>query len=278
LPDAAADWAGAALPDLFPDGLLLRPQSDGVTRLQGWLPQGQARRQAEACRRLGLLGATRVSARLVAPKPPRALHGRFPILRLGRFVILPAASAQRARLKPADKPIILIQGQAFGTGLHESTRLMLQQVERIVGPGLEVLDVGAGSGILGFACLHLGAARVTCVEVEAAACAELRQNRSLNGVKPAALPVLCARYPIARLRAKRYPLVLGNLVTPVLAALMPRLAAQVAPGGSLLCSGIHGAPEAAQVRAAAMAQGLKAAGTARLRGWNVLRFVKAARR
>jgi ribosomal protein L11 methylase PrmA len=262
---------------LFPDGLLLRPQSDGVTRLQGWLPVGQARREAEARRRLSQLGATKVSARLVTPKPPKALHGRFPILRLGRFVILPAASAAKARLKPSELPIILIQGQAFGTGLHESTRLMLAQIERLAkawGPGLQVLDVGAGSGILGFACLHLGAKSVTCVEVEAAACAELRENRGLNGVKAPALPVICARYPIARLRAKRYPLVLGNLVTPVLTELMPRLAAQVAPGGTLLCSGIHTAGEAARVRAAAVTQGLKPGPKGLLRGWNVLSFLK----
>jgi ribosomal protein L11 methylase PrmA len=281
LPDAAADWAGAALPDLFPDGLLLQPSSGGVTRLQGWLPAGQARREAEARRRLGLLGAARVSARLVTPQAPKALHGRFPTLRLGRFVIQPAAQAKPARLRPAEKPIILIQGQAFGTGLHESTRLMLGQIERLAkawAPGLRALDVGAGSGILGFACLHLGAAQVACVEVERAACAELRGNRALNGVKPAAMPVICGRFPLARLRGRRYPLVLGNLVTPVLGALMPRLAAQVERGGTLLCSGIHTPPEAALVKAAARRQGLRLRGQAVLRDWNVLRFDRPGRR
>lgn len=278
LTDAAADWAGAALPDLFPDGLLLRPSSDGVTRLQGWLPVGQGRREAEARRRLALLGATRISTHWVRPAPPKALHGRFPVLRLGRFVIVPAAKAKQIALKAGEKPILLIQGQAFGTGLHESTRLMLGKIETFVVSAVEILDVGAGSGILGFACLHLGAARVTCVELEGAACAELRQNRALNGVAAAALPVLNGRYPLKRLRGRRFPLVLGNLVTPVLGQLMPALAAQVAPGGALLCSGIHTPTEAAQVSHAAVAQGLKLVDKAVLRDWNVLVFRKAARR
>jgi ribosomal protein L11 methylase PrmA len=275
LPDAAAEWAGAALPDFFPDGLLLIPKSGGVTCLQGWLPVGQARTEAAARQRLAGLGATKIRALLQRPRPPKALHGRFPVLRLGRFVILPASLRGAPRLKPAERPIRLVQGQAFGTGLHESTRLMLGQLEKTVAPGQAVLDVGAGSGILGFACLHLGAAQVTCVELESAACAELRENRALNSIGPRRLPVICGRYPLARLRGRRFPLVLGNLVTPLLLALMPGLALQVERGGSLLCSGIHTKPEAAAVSAAARARGLKPAARAVVNDWHVLRFVRA---
>jgi ribosomal protein L11 methylase PrmA len=274
LPDAAAEWAGAALPDLFPDGLLLIPKSGGVTCLQGWLPIGKARLEAVARQRLTGFGATRITARLQAPRPPQALHGRFPVLRLGRFVVMPASLDRAPRLAARERPIRLIQGQAFGTGLHESTRLMLAQLETAVVPGQRVLDVGAGSGILGFGCLHLGAAQVTCVELESAACAELRENRALNSVPARRLPVICGRYPLGRLRSKRYPLVLGNLVTPLLLALMPELARQLAPGGSLLCSGIHTKPEAAAVGAAAKARGLKPAAKAALHDWHVLRFVR----
>jgi len=275
LPDAAAEWAGAALPDLFPDGLLLIPKSGGVTCLQGWLPIGKARMEPVARQRLAAIGASKVTATLQTPRPPKALHGRFPVLRLGRFVVLPASLAKRPRLSARERPIRLIQGQAFGTGLHESTRLMLAQLGSIVEPGLQVLDVGAGSGILGFGCLHLGAARVTCVELESAACAELRENRALNSVPAGRMPVICGRYPLARLRGKRYPLVLGNLVTPLLLALMPDLARQTARGGGLLCSGIHTKAEAAAVSRAAQARGLKPAAHASLNDWHVLRFVRA---
>jgi ribosomal protein L11 methylase PrmA len=275
LPDAAAEWAGAALPDLFPDGLLLIPKSGGVTCLQGWLPVGKARMENVARQRLAALGATKVTAALQTPRLPKALHGRFPVLRLGRFVILPASLGKRPRLAAREWPIRLIQGQAFGTGLHESTRLMLAQLEKILVPGQEVLDVGAGSGILGFGCLHLGAARVTCVELESAACAELRENRVLNSVPGGRMPVICGRYPLVRLRGIRFPLVLGNLVTPLLLALMPDLARQTARGGGLLCSGIHTKAEATAVSKAALACGLKPAVHASLNDWHVLRFVRA---
>ncbi len=135
--------------------------------------------------------------------------------------------------------------------------------------------MGAGSGILGFGALHLGAAKVTCVELESAACAELRENRDLNSVPPRRMPVICGRYPLARLRGKRYALVLGNLVTPLLLALMPDLARQLAQGGSLLCSGIHTRPEAAAVTRAAQARGLRRRGAESLRDWHRLDFSKA---
>jgi ribosomal protein L11 methyltransferase len=138
--------------------------------------------------------------------------------------------------------------------------------------GQPILDVGAGSGILGFAALQLGAISVNCVEQESAACGELRENRALNSVPPRSLPVLCGSYPLARLRGRRFPLILGNLVTPVLEQLMPALARQLSKPGRLLCSGIHTPAEATRVARAAAAQGLRKTGSESLRQWYRLEF------
>jgi ribosomal protein L11 methylase PrmA len=276
LQDAAAEWAGAALSDAFPDGLLLDPCPGGVTRLRGWRsPLSTAADQA-LLKRLRGLGARRVSSSVEAAPKRLALHGRFPVLRLGRFCIVPKAQAAGLPARPREQRIVLVQGQAFGTGLHESTRLMLGVLQALPMQGLAVLDVGAGSGILGLACLHLGAASVACVEIEGAACAELRENRALNGVSPRRLPVIHGAYPLARLRAERFPLVLGNLVTPLLVRLMPRLAAQTAKGGRLLCSGIHTPSEARAVSAAAKAAGLRPGPRRSLRQWYALCFDRHA--
>jgi ribosomal protein L11 methylase PrmA len=273
LQDAAAEWAGAALSDVFPDGLLLDPCPGGVTRLRGWRSPPSAAADQALLKRLRGLGARRVGSSLeAAPRRALALHGRFPVLRLGRFRVVPKAQAAGLPARPREQRIVLVQGQAFGTGLHESTRLMLGTLQAMPMKGLAVLDVGAGSGILGLACLHLGAASVSCVEVEGAACAELRENRALNGIRPRRLPVIHGAYPLARLRGKRFPLVLGNLVTPLLVRLMPRLAAQTAQGGRLLCSGIHTPAEARAVTAAAKAAGLRPGPRRRLRQWYALRF------
>lgn len=247
----------------------------GVTRLQGWLKAGAARTVPRVLKRLSLLGATRTAVKLQGPAALAAPgQGRFPALRLGRFVILPSGHKPKpgARRRAGPKPIILVQGQAFGSGRHESTRLMLQNIEGRPPLGARVLDVGAGSGILGFACLALGAARVTAVELESAACAELRRNRLLNAVEAVRMPVFCGRFPLKRLGRRRYPLVLANLVTPVLLTLMPRLAASVSPGGALLCGGIHTDAESRAVAAAARRCGLSLKRRTRLRRWNVLRF------
>ncbi len=169
---------------------------------------------------------------------------------------------------------MLTQGQAFGSGRHESTLLMLRALCARP-PAGTVLDVGAGSGILGFACLELGAERVVAVEQETAACAELRANRDLNSVEAVRLPVLAGRFPLRRLEGRRFATVLANLVTPVLVDLMPALSRALAPGGALLCCGIHTRPEALRVARAARSEGLAARGEGELRGWRLLRLTRA---
>jgi ribosomal protein L11 methyltransferase len=70
--------------------------------------------------------------------------------------------------------------QAFGTGLHDTTRLSIELLERWVRPGANVLDVGAGTGILAMVAARLGARSVHAIEPdpEAAACA--RRNVLIN--------------------------------------------------------------------------------------------------
>lgn len=248
------------------------------SRISAWLPARSKRSLTQVKKELSAAGARRIQA---AWQKPRVWAGPqakpFPLVKLGRFIAVPAAR-QGVKLPKRAVPIFLIQAQAFGTGLHESTRLMLQGLEALAEKGAlkgaQVLDVGAGSGILGFAALHLGAQSVTNVEVESAACAEMRENRGLNHVAAARFPVICGRFPLRRLKAKRYPLVLGNLVTPVLELLMPSLKRRMSPGGRLFCSGIHTPAEAARVLRAAKAQGLRPLASKSLRGWARLEFVR----
>src|SRR5215469_1327822 len=69
-------------------------------------------------------------------------------------------------------------GMAFGTGVHETTQLMLEALETYVRPGMTVLDVGTGSGILGEAAQLLGAAKVFACDTEPDAIAIARQRLS----------------------------------------------------------------------------------------------------
>src|SRR5579863_6854009 len=87
----------------------------------------------------------------------------FHVTHIGqRLVIRPS---WRAYTPQHDAVVLeLDPGMAFGTGLHPTTRMCLEQVERYTQPGMRVLDVGTGSGILALAAAKLGASSVYCID------------------------------------------------------------------------------------------------------------------
>jgi ribosomal protein L11 methyltransferase len=125
-------------------------------------------------------------------------------------------------------------GRAFGTGTHESTRLLMQALDRRVRGGEQVLDVGCGTGILAICALALGAEAALCVDVDPDAVEVTRENAELNQVRER---VRAATTPIEQVEG-RYPIVLANIQANVLVPLAEPIAARVAPGGLLLLSGI----------------------------------------
>jgi ribosomal protein L11 methyltransferase len=105
-----------------------------------------------------------------------------------------------------------------------------------------VLDVGCGSGILSLAAARLGAERVRGIDVDPEAVEAARGNARANRL---ASRCRFDGIPIVRLRAK-YDLVLANLSAVELPPIVPALAARLAPGGTLVWSGLL-AEEAATV-------------------------------
>lgn len=158
-----------------------------------------------------------------------------------RIVIRPSWEAYEPR--PDDVVITLDPGQAFGTGTHETTRLVLMEIEARVRGGEAVLDVGCGSGILGIAALSLGAASVAAVDVDPVAVRVSEENARVNGVR-----LRASTTPIERVEG-RYELLLANIRSPILIPMAAELAARLAPGGALVLSGLL-VEEEAQVRAA----------------------------
>jgi ribosomal protein L11 methyltransferase len=165
-------------------------------------------------------------------------------MRVGeRFVIVPSWE-QYAPL-PNDIVLSLDPGQAFGTGTHETTQLLIAELERRVVPGVEVLDVGCGSGILAIAALRLGAARATAIDTDPLAVDATRENAERNGL----VAQLEASGAGVETFARAYRLVLANIEARVLVPLAAAIAARVAPGGLLLLSGLL-ATDVDSVRAA----------------------------
>ena len=82
-----------------------------------------------------------------------------------------------------DKLLIQIDpGTAFGTGKHETTQLCIRQLEKYVKPGVKVLDLGTGSGILAVAGVLLGAQKALGVDIDELSVKTAEQNAKLNGV------------------------------------------------------------------------------------------------
>lgn len=127
-------------------------------------------------------------------------------------------------------------GRAFGVGSHETTRLCLKALKRIVSarPLGNVLDVGTGTGILAIAAAKLGASSVTAVDTDPLALEAACANAEHNGVS--AIIAL----PAKQLReiTETYDVILANLTAQKLTRLASLLSDRVRAGGRLIVSGL----------------------------------------
>ncbi len=139
-------------------------------------------------------------------------------------------------MQPNDVVLTLDPGMAFGTGLHPTTQMCLQALEKFVKPGDSVCDVGTGSGILAIAAAKLGAARLLGVDVDEVAVKTAVANAHLNN-----LPDLAFQQgTLASVTQQGWNVVVVNILAPVIVALLDDsgLMGYVAPGGHLILSGI----------------------------------------
>ena len=176
---------------------------------------------------------------------------------------------------PAGKTAVYLDpGLTFGTGSHASTQLCLEGVEEHTAPGCSVLDLGCGSGILSIAALVLGAGYAAAVDIDPKAVGVAYENAALNGIGKDIYHV-CAGDVIGdeelagRLAARRYDLVLANIVADVIIPLSARVPQLMAPDGVFLCSGIIDS-RADEVAAALAVHGLTVTKKREKNGWAAL--------
>lgn len=155
----------------------------------------------------------------------------FHPLKIGRVVIKP--SWREWRPAPDELVIELDPGMAFGTGLHPTTRLTLEALQDRIRPGMRVLDLGTGSGILAIAAALLGAT-VTALDTSEVAVEVARQNVAANHVEER----VCVARGTIDAASMRYDLILANIIAGVLVELSSILAGALEPGAELLGSGI----------------------------------------
>ena len=158
-------------------------------------------------------------------------------IRIGKRIVI-RPSWESVALQAGDIEIVLDPKQAFGTGHHATTRMLLEWLEELVHGGESVLDVGAGSGILAMVALRLGAASALGVECDPVAVDCARDYAAENGFGDH-LEFRCGTLEEVDRQGKLRPdLVLANLDRQTLLLLCNDLAQYVSHGARLLLSGI----------------------------------------
>ena len=147
---------------------------------------------------------------------------------VGEFYIHPSwHEPKKGKINIAIEPAL-----AFGSGHHETTRGCLQAISRYAKPGLRVLDVGCGSGILAIAAAKKGAVVDIC-DTDELAIQESRKNFAKNDVA-----FKKAWVGSANGAQEKYDIVIANIVADVLVMIANDLKKALKPGGTLILSGI----------------------------------------
>ena len=184
-----------------------------------------------------------------------------------RLIVIPdweeAEAGDRVALR-------LNPGLIFGTGSHATTRLCLQALERIVTPGMAVLDLGCGSGILSIAALLLGAERAYGCDIDDKAVDVAYENAALNSIGRDRYTVragdVLSDEGLRRDMGSGYDIVVANIVSDVIIGLAPTARGLKKPEGYFLCSGIID-DRAEEVRQKLEAAGLTILETHSSEGW-----------
>lgn len=152
-------------------------------------------------------------------------------VRVGSLLLVPGDAA------PVAGALRLIDGPAFGTGLHPTTALCLELLDDMLNgePPARVLDVGIGSGILALAALLKGVPEAVGVDIDRGAIADSAENARLNGLEGRLTLVHGGPEAVAG----TWPLVVANVLPAPLIEMASPVTHRVSHRGRVVLSGIH---------------------------------------
>jgi ribosomal protein L11 methyltransferase len=163
----------------------------------------------------------------------------LPPVRAGRFFVYGAHDA--GQVPPGVIPIRIEAGMAFGTGHHETTALCLAALSELAKARAyrNVLDLGCGTGLLAIGAAKLWRRKVTASDIDPVAVEITRENAAANGERPR-VTAWMADGPMhpALFAAAPFDLILANILAGPLTRLAPSVARVLAPGGTLVLSGL----------------------------------------
>jgi ribosomal protein L11 methyltransferase len=161
-------------------------------------------------------------------------------LRVGDFFIKPTWSTQTV---PEDAILLEIDPKmAFGTGYHETTRLMLRQLQHLDVTGKTILDAGTGTGILAIAAIKKGAQQAIGFDVDSWSYQNALENAYINEVAEH-VTFIEGSVEVIPDEPATYDLVMANINRNVLVAIMVDLTHRVAEDGVLILSGLLASDE-----------------------------------
>jgi ribosomal protein L11 methyltransferase len=198
----------------------------------------------------------------------------FRPLRVGRrLAILPswwdeAEGLRAVGAPPNEARVLRIEpGRAFGLGAHATTQLALRMLEGLARPGVRVLDFGAGSGILSFAAVLLGAGPVVAVEIDPECLDNFRDNARINRMEGRVDYRIGSSEAIRR--GEEFDLIVCNVLLRNVRDPLREIVRCLAPMGSLALSGFL-AEELPEVEEVLRGIGLAARETLSLGEWSAV--------
>lgn len=159
----------------------------------------------------------------------------FQPFRIGPVWIRP--SLKNAQLSPGEQEIVLDPGEAFGTGLHESTQLCLQSVLLLrasVGANASVLDLGTGSGILAMFSAKLGFRNILALDIDPVAVETAKRNIAVNRLERF---IQVSNEPLSFVK-KRFALILANLSATIHKSIAEEIRFHLETDGWLVAGGL----------------------------------------
>lgn len=191
------------------------------------------------------------------------------VTRVGKhFVIKPAWEDYQA--VKGDLVLDIDPGAAFGSGTHYTTALCLAEMETLVQPGMKVVDVGTGSGILAIAAVKLGAGSVWAVDISSTAVRQAKENLARNQVTDL---IRVVEGDLLHGAPPQADLIIANILADVVIGMLPEIPGKLKAGGVFLTSGII-EERVEDVVGAAVSCGLCLKSSRHDGGWAALVFSK----
>jgi ribosomal protein L11 methyltransferase len=239
---------GAIDADVSPDGGIAALMPDRVT------PEQIAAALGVDDRSLSVSSAVGRDEGSVWVLRPRPIH-------IGRLQIAPAHTTV------APDTLRLVDGAAFGTGLHSTTALCLEAIQDVISIATpdSVLDIGTGSGVLALGALMLGVPRALGIDIDDEALSVAARNARLNALHERLRLIRGGPEAVTGM----WPLVLANVLPAPLVEMAPALVRLVGHHGQLVLSGIPSSAEQ-EVEQAYCRQGMRRVRVTSRGGWVAL--------